>query len=105
MSNFEQTVARSSATWAELREELNYRSTFQIQCPCRREIVDDDQVTGSPAQAKGAIRKIPSLALALLPRPEVLEAGNCWLASEGDESTADGNVTDAIAGAKERSKE
>jgi hypothetical protein len=46
--------------------------------------VDDDRAIGSAAEAKGAAKEIPSLALALFPRPELLVAGDSWLASDGN---------------------
>jgi hypothetical protein len=61
----------------------------------------DERVAGSVAQAEGAIKSVPSLALALFPRPELLVAGDSWLASGGsgdktggeDQNTVDPDST------------
>lgn len=51
--------------------------------------MDDDQVIGSAAETKGAVKKVPSLALALFPRPELLVVGDSWLASDGNSDGTD----------------
>ena len=41
----------------------------------------DQRVIGSVPETEGAIKNVPSLALALFPRPELLVAGDSWLAT------------------------
>ena len=58
--------------------------------------MDDNQVIGSVAETKGAVKKVPSLALALFPRPELLVAGDSWLASDGHSDGMDGKMQAAV---------
>jgi hypothetical protein len=58
--------------------------------------VSDDQVIGSAAEAKAAAKDVPSLALALFPRPELLVAGVSWLASDDKCDRADGEEPNAV---------
>jgi hypothetical protein len=55
----------------------------------------DERVLGSVAETEGAIKNVPSLALALFPRPELLAAGDSWLASGGSSDGTDGGAKDA----------
>jgi hypothetical protein len=66
--------------------------------------VDDDQAIGSAAEAKGAVKKVPSLALALFPRPELLVVGDSWLASDGDSDGTD-KVQNAVDLGKDSTEE
>jgi hypothetical protein len=56
----------------------------------------DERVIGSAPETEGAIRKVPSLALALFPRPELLVAGDSWLASGGGSDGTGGKAQDAV---------
>ena len=57
----------------------------------------DEQVIGSATETEGAIRKVPSLALSLFPRPELLAAGDSWLTSGADsEGVGDGKAQETV---------
>lgn len=75
MSNFEQLVARPDAILTGSRESTSTaRMTSTLNHPPTGEkIVDDDRLIGSTT-AIGAAKKTPSLALALVPRPELFPA-------------------------------
>jgi hypothetical protein len=58
--------------------------------------MDDEPVSGSMMEAKGAGKAVPSLALALLPRPQILAMGDPWQASDDNsERSSDDTVPDA----------
>lgn len=46
--------------------------------------MDEDRVIGPTMEAKGAVKAVPSLALALLPQPQILAMGDPWPASDDD---------------------
>jgi hypothetical protein len=52
----------------------------------------DERVVRSVAQAEGAVKKVPSLALALFPQPELLVAGDSWLAASAVAATTGGKA-------------
>ena len=56
----------------------------------------DERLTGSVAETEGTIRKVPSLALALFPRPDLLVTGDSWLASGGSSDRTGGNAQNAM---------
>ena len=56
----------------------------------------DEPVFGSVPETEGAIKNVPSLALALFPRPELLAAGDSWLASGGSSDGTGGGAKDAV---------
>jgi hypothetical protein len=58
--------------------------------------VDDDRIIGAVAGTEGAAKKVPSLALALFPRPELLVAGDSWLASDGSGDRTDGKAQNVV---------
>jgi hypothetical protein len=78
-------VARPHAICIESREELNDTDLPPFSVPLPpfwREIVDDDQRIGSTTGARGATKKAPSLALALVPRPELFPTADSWQAPD-----------------------
>ena len=60
--------------------------------------MDDEPVSGSTMEAKGAGKTVPSLALALLPQPQVLAMGDPWQAPDGNGDRIDDAVPDAGGG-------
>ena len=60
--------------------------------------MDDEPVSESPMDAKGAGKAVPSLALALLPQPQVLAMGDPWQASDENGDRIDDTVPDAGGG-------
>ena len=56
----------------------------------------DERVIGPVAETEGATKNVPSLALALFPRPELLAAGDLWLASGGGSDGTRGNAQNAV---------
>jgi hypothetical protein len=60
----------------------------------------DERVFGPGRETEGAIKNVPSLALALFPRPELLAAGDSWLAS-GDSGGTDGEAQNAVEPGKD----
>ena len=67
--------------------------------------MDEDGVIGPTVEAKGAVKAVPSLALALLPQPQILAMGDPWRASgdNGDRTedtapNAGGGVNDPAGG-------
>ena len=59
--------------------------------------MDDETVSGS-MEAIGAGKAVPSLALALLPRPQILAMGDPWQASDDNSERSDDTVPDAGGG-------
>ena len=57
--------------------------------------MDDEAVSGSMMEAVGAGKAVPSLALALLPRPQILAMGDPWQASDDNSERSDDTVPDA----------
>ena len=57
--------------------------------------MDDEPVSGSTMEAKGAGKAVPSLALALLPQPQILAMGDPWQATDEDGDRIDDTVPDA----------
>jgi len=57
--------------------------------------MDDEAVSGSMMEAVGAGKAVPSLALALLPRPQILAMGDPWQASNDNGERTDVTVPDA----------
>jgi len=60
--------------------------------------MDDEAVSGSMMEAVGAGKAVPSLALALLPRPQILAMGDPWQASDDNGERTDDTVPDAGGG-------
>ena len=60
--------------------------------------MDDEPVSGSTVEAIGAGKAVPSLALALLPRPQILAMGDPWQASDDNGERSDDTVPDAGGG-------
>ena len=60
--------------------------------------MDDEAVSGSMMEAVGAGKAVPSLALALLPRPQILAMGDPWQASDDNSERSDDTVPDAGGG-------
>ena len=60
--------------------------------------MDDETVSGSTMEAIGAGKAVPSLALALLPRPQILAMGDPWQASDDNSERSDDTVPDAGGG-------
>jgi hypothetical protein len=60
--------------------------------------MDDEAVSGSMMEAVGAGKAVPSLALALLPRPQILAMGDPWQASNDNGERTDDTVPDAGGG-------
>lgn len=61
----------------------------------------EERVIRSVAVTEGATKNVPSLALALFPRPELLVAGDLWLASGGSSDETGGNAQNAVDPAKD----
>ncbi len=57
--------------------------------------MDDEPVSGSTMEAKGAGKAVPSLALALLPQPQILAMGDPWQATDENGDRIDDMVPDA----------
>jgi hypothetical protein len=98
VSNFEQIGVGSSDSPAKSKEERNHTSLPLTSPSSGRDNMADERVIGSAAETAGAVKNVPSLALALLPRPELLAAGDSWLASggSGDEVSKAQSTVDAI---------
>ena len=60
--------------------------------------MDDEPVSGSTMEAIGAGKAVPSLALALLPQPQILAMGDPWQASNDNSDRIDDKVPDAGSG-------
>ena len=60
--------------------------------------MDDEPVSGSTMEAIGAGKVVPSLALALLPQPQILAMGDPWQASDDNSERTDDAVPDAGGG-------
>jgi hypothetical protein len=60
--------------------------------------MDDEPVSRSMMEAIGAGKAVPSLALALLPRPQILAMGDQWQASDDNGERTDDTVPDAGGG-------
>ena len=63
--------------------------------------MSDERVTGSVAETEDAIRKVPSLALTLFPRPKLLVTGDSWCASGGSSDGMGSNVQIAVVPGKD----
>jgi hypothetical protein len=61
----------------------------------------DERVFGSGPETEGAIKNVPSLALALFPRPELLVAGDSWLVAGGSGDGTGGEAQNAVDSAKD----
>ena len=60
--------------------------------------MDDEPVSRSMMEAIRAGKAVPSLALALLPRPQILAMGDPWQASNDNGERTDDTVPDAGGG-------
>ena len=60
--------------------------------------MDEDGSTGSTMEAKGTIKAVPSLALALLPQPQILAMGDPWRASDDNDDRTEDTVPNAGGG-------
>ena|SRR5271166_6400557 len=98
MSNFDQTVARSSAIRASRpKEKLSYTiATSFVKGLClvlEEKIMDKDRVEGSAKEIKGKTKEVAGKVL-----------GDAKLESEGKADQAAGKIQNAVGGIKDTLK-